>query len=127
MAYTITSNRKNTSAVIHVTSANISLTVAGNSITSNVAIDNEILTGAYITQAVWGCDGNGHIQVFRGANLVAVYDSTGQHDYAGCGIPITVYPTASLDIKFVGSANSFVVMEIQKVGNMTSTSEYFQN
>lgn len=126
MAHTILSNKKNTSAVIHFVSTNSSLIIAGNSIVSNVAISNEVLTGAYIAQAAWGCDGNGHIQVFRGANLVAVYDSTGQHEYAGCALPISLYPTANLDVKFVGSANSFVVLEIQKVGNFTSNSEYFQ-
>lgn len=126
MAHTFISNKKNTSAVIHFASSNSSLVVAGNSSVSNVAIasSDEVLTGAYITQVVWGCDGTGHIQVFRGATLVAVYDSTGQHEYAGCGMPITVGQSANLDVKFVGSANSFLLMEVQKVGNFTS--DYFQ-
>lgn len=133
MATTITSNRKNTSLVIHVSSANSgNIVVAGNSSTTNVngtatcvAIGDEVLTGAYITQAVWGCDGNGHIQVLRGANLVAVYDSTGQHEYAGCGMPLTVDAAANVVINLVGSANSFVTLELQKVGAFTS--EYQQN
>lgn len=120
MAHTILSNKKNISAVIHFVSSNSSLVVAGNSSVSNVAISDEVLTGAYITQAVWGCDGNGHIQVFRGANLVAVYDSTGQQEYAGTGMPITVGQTANLDVKFVGSANSYLLLEVQKVGSFTS-------
>ena len=124
MTHTIVSNKKNTSVVIHFASSNSNLIVAGNSSVSNVATSNEVLTGGYITQAVWGCDGIGHIQVFRGATLVAVYDSTGQHEYAGAGMPITVGQTANLDVKFVGSANSFVLLEVQKVGNLTS--EYFQ-
>lgn len=125
MAHTILSNKKNTSAVIHFASSNSSLVIAGNSSVSNVATSDEVLTGAYITQAVWGCDGTGHIQVFRGATLVAVYDSTGQQEYAGTGMPITVGQAANLDVKFVGSANAYLLMEVQKVGNFTS--DYIQN
>jgi hypothetical protein len=130
MAVTV-SNRKNTSFVLHVSAANSgNVVVSGNSITTNVAgtstciaTGNEVMTGAYITQAVWGCDGNGHIQVFRGGTLVSVYDSTGQKDYAGCGIPLNVNPTANLVVNFVGSANSYIILELQKLG---TTSEYLR-
>lgn len=124
MAISTISNKKNTSAVFHF-NASGTLTVAGNSSVSNVAISNEVLTGAYITQAVWGCDGNGHIQIKRGTTLVAVYDSTGQHEYAGTGMPITVDSANTIAVTFVGSANSFLLLEVQKIGNFTS--EYFQN
>ncbi len=132
MAVSVISNRKNTSVVLHVSSANSgNIIVTGNSTTSNiggtsacVAVSNEVLTGAYITQVVWGCDGTGHIQVLRGANLVAVYDSTGQHEYAGTGMPINMYPAANVVINLVGSANSFIAIELQKIGNFTS--EYLQ-
>lgn len=129
MAVTI-SSRKNTSFVLHVSAANTgNVVIAGNSTTTNVngtttcvAISNEVITGAYITQAVWGSDGAGSIQVFRGPTLVAVYDSTGQKDYAGCGIPLNINPTANLSVNFVGSANAYVILEMQKQG--TFTSEY---
>jgi len=132
MAVSVISNRKNTSVVLHVSSANSgNIIVTGNSTTSNiggtstcVAVSNEVLTGAYITQVVWGCDGTGHIQVLRGANLVAVYDSTGQHEYAGTGMPINMYPAANVVINLIGSANSFIAIELQKIGNFTS--EYLQ-
>lgn len=124
MAITTISNKKNTSAVYHFNSSG-TLTVAGNTSVSNVAISDEVLTGAYITQAVWGCDGTGHIQVKRGTTIVAVYDSTGQQEYAGTGMPITVGSTSNLSVEFLGSANSFLLIELQKIGNFTS--EYFQN
>jgi hypothetical protein len=124
MAVTLTSNKKNTSLVIHVSSANSgNVIIAGNSSVSNVAVTNETLTGAYITQAYWGCDGNGHVQILRGATLVAVYDSTGYKDYAGCGMPLNVNQTANLTVNFVGSSNAYVIIEMQKVG--TFTSDYF--
>lgn len=130
MAVTV-SNRKNTSFVLHVSAANSgNVVVAGNSTTTNVAgtstciaTGDEVMTGAYITQAVWGSDGAGSIQVLRGATLVAVYDSTGQKDYAGCGIPLNVNPTANLVVNFVGSSNAYCILELQKLG---TTSEYLR-
>jgi hypothetical protein len=129
MAVTI-SSRKNTSAVIHVSGANSgNIIVSGNSTTTNVngtstclAVDNEILSGAYITQIFWGNDGNSHVQVLRGSTLVGVYDSSGYYDYAGTGMPLNVNQSANLVINFVGSSNAYALVEIQKVG--TFTSEY---
>lgn len=129
MAVTV-SNRKNTSFVLHVSAANSgNVVVSGNSTTTNVAATstciaqgNEVMTGAYITQAFWGCDGTGHIQVFRGSTLVAVYDSTGQKDYAGCGMPLNVNPAANLVVNFVGSSNAYCILELQKLG---TTSDYY--
>lgn len=129
MAVTI-SNRKNTSFVLHVSAANSgNVIVSGNSTTTNVAgtstciaQGNEVMTGAYITQAFWGCDGTGTIQVLRGSTLVAVYDSTGQKDYAGCGMPLNINPTANLVVNFVGSSNAYCILELQKLG---TTSEYY--
>lgn len=125
MAHSFVSNKKNTSFVLHVYSSNSSLNIVGNSSVSSVAISNEVLTGAYITQAAWGCDGTGYVVVKRGANSVLVLDSTGQHDYAGSGMPINTFPNANISFEFVGSSNCFVVIEMQKIIGSTS-SEYFQ-
>jgi hypothetical protein len=120
MAVTIVSNRPRTSAVFHVTPANTTIVVAGNNAVSNVASSGETLTGAYITQSVWGCDPNGYIVIKRGITPVAYYDSTGQHEYAGCGMPINVLQTDNINIEFVGSANCFIMFEVQKVGPFPS-------
>jgi len=130
MAVTV-SNRKNTSFVLHVSAANSgNVVVSGNSTTTNVAgtstciaTGDEVISGAYITQVVWGSDGAGSIQVLRGSTLVAVYDSTGQKDYAGCGIPLNVNPTANLVVNFIGSSNAYCILELQKLG---TTSEYLR-
>jgi hypothetical protein len=129
MAVTI-SSRKNTSFVVHVSAANSgNIILVGNSTTTNVggtaacvAISDEILSGAYITQATWGTDGVGSIQVLRGATLAAVFDSSGQKDYAGNGIPLNINPTANLVVNFVGSSNAYCILELQKQG--TFISEY---
>lgn len=126
MAVTVISNKSRTSAVFHVTAANATIIVVGNNTVSNVASPGETLSGAYITQAVWGCDPNGYIIIKRGTIPVAFYDSTGQHEYAGCGMPINVGLAANINVEFIGSANSFVMFEVQKVGpNLTANSEYF--
>jgi hypothetical protein len=103
--------------------------LSGNSTTTNVngtstcvAIGDEIFSGAYITQAFFGTDGNGHIQVLRGSTLVATYDTSGQKDYAGCGMPLNINPTANLVINFVGTSNAYCMLELQKQG--TFISEY---
>lgn len=127
MAVTVISNKPRTSAVFHVAEANATIVVAGNNSVSNVASAGEVLTGAYITQAVWGCDGTGYIVIKRGTTPVAVYDSTGQQEYAGTGMPITVGQSANLTVEFVGSSNCYVMFEVQKIGpGLTANSEYFQ-
>jgi hypothetical protein len=127
MAVTITSNKKNTSAVIHVSAANTTIKVSGNSITTNVdatstclALGNEVLSGVYIAQAFWGLDPNGYAVIKRGATPVAIYDSTGYKDYAGCGMALTVGQTANLTVEFVGTANGYVLLEVQKAGVLPS-------
>lgn len=129
MAVTIVSNKPRTSVVVHVASGNATLRVTGNNSVSNVASAGETLTGAYITQAIWGCDPNGYIVIKRDATPVAFYDSTGQHEYAGTGMPINVgQNAANLSVEFVGSSNGFVIFELQKLGpDLTNNSEYFQN
>lgn len=120
MAVNIISNKKNASVIVHVTSSNATLVVAGNNSVSNVAISTENLSGAHISQIAWGCDGNGHIQILRGANLVAVYDSTGYVDYSGNGLALTTHKEANITINFVGSANGYCLFELQKYGTFIS-------
>lgn len=124
MAYTITSNKKNTSLVMHISAANVNLKVAGAVGTSNLAMSDETLTGAYIAQAFWGNDGNSHIQILRDSTLVAVLDSTGYKDFAGSGMPLSVGQTANLVVNFVGSSNAYCILELQKTG--TFVSDYFK-
>lgn len=130
MAVTITSNKKGTSATIHVTNANTTLNMAGNSTISAIALGGEILTGAYITQVYFGHDGStadGGMAIYRGANLVAAYDTSSYFDYAGAGMALTVDQTANLGIRFIGTNNAYCFLEVQKVGYLTANSEYFQN
>jgi len=130
MAVTITSNKKGTAASIHISNANATLTIAGNSTVSAIAIGNEELTGAYITQLYFGHDGSaadGGLAVYRGANLVMAVDTSTYVDFAGTGMALTVDQSANLGIKFIGTNNAYCFLEVQKVGNLTANSQYFQN
>lgn len=128
MAVTITSNKKNTAATIHVANANASLVIAGNSSVSSIATGDEVLTGAYITQVFFGrSSADGGVAIYRGANLVAAYDTSCFMDYAGTGMALTVDQAATLEIKFVGTNAAYCMLEVQKVGKLTANSVYFQN
>lgn len=122
MAVNVISNKKNASVTLHVASANATLVVAGNTSVSNVAISDETLTGATISQIAWGTDGNGSIQILRGSNVVSVHDTSGYIDYAGNGMALNIYPAANLTVNFVDTTNAYCIIELQKIGS--GSSEY---
>lgn len=112
-------NRKNTSAVIHLT-ANATITVAGNSSTSGIATSNELISGCTIVQAFSGTGNGAYWVVKRGANTVAVFDSTGYYDYAGTGMTINVDTGATIVAELVGGTDGYLMLEVQKIGTFTT-------
>lgn len=123
MTVTVSSNKKFYSAQVHI-NANASIVVAGAAGVSNVAIDTEVITGGTISQALWGID-SGSIQVKRNGALVAVYTGTGTINYAAQSLPLSVGQASNVDVTFVGSANGYLVLEIQKIVPPTG-SDYFK-
>lgn len=118
MSYRILSNKENGAVTIHFNAAN-TMTIAGNTTNgSNVAKGSETLTGGYISQAFWGTDGSGTIQLRRGGTLVAIFDSTGYKDYAGSGMPLSANSDQTIAVTFVGSANAYLMLEVQKTGTI---------
>lgn len=125
MTTTVTSNKLGTSAQVHL-NATDSVVVAGNSAVSDIASGNEVLTGAAITQVFYGSDA-GSIQIARGGAIVAVLTGTGHVDYAAAGLSIGVNQAANVDVTFVGTANGYVLVELQKIGtNLNANNVYFQ-
>lgn len=120
MAYTVLSNKKNTKATLHFTPANTTVIVAGNNSVSNVAITDEVLSGANINQLYWGTDA-GSIQILRGANTVAVLTGTGHADYINTGIALSKDQAANVVVNFVGTANAYLIVDLQKVGTFITT------
>ena len=127
MAYRIQANRKNLSFTVHMTANSGDIIVAGNNSVSNVAVGDEVLTGAYITQVWFGSPSgaNAYWTISRGANTVAVLDSTAYIDYAGCGNPITLDSTANVSATLTGSETGYLIIEMQKEGEFVT--EYLQN
>lgn len=106
-------NKKGLSAVIHLT-ANATVNITGNSTVSAIAIGDEVVNGAVITQVWYGSEG--HWVVKKGSNTVAVFDSTGYTDFAGCGITLNVDSTApTLTAELNNTGNGFIIIELTKV------------
>ena len=119
MAGTILHNRKYKSVVLHATS-NTTWVIAGNNSVSNVAIDDEIITGGSIKQ-VWCGSSSGNASywsVSRGSNVVCVLDSTAWMDYAGNGCSITKDEAGTLVVNLHNGADNsgYIMIEIQKNG-----------
>lgn len=134
MAFRIIKNRKNLSAHVLFTS-NSTLTIAGNSSTSDIATGDEVITGCSITRAWCGSSsGNGAFwEVKRGANTVAVLDSTAFMDYAGNGVTLDLDNTATLVANINGTVlNATLILELKKISNgvsgpiPTANSDYFK-
>ena len=120
MSYRILNNKRGTSAHVLFT-ANSTITIAGNSITSAIAIDNEELTGASILRAWCGSSsGNGAFwTVRRGANNtpVFVFDSTAFMDFVGNGITINLDTAATLSANINGgNLTGSLILELKKIG-----------
>lgn len=120
----IVANRKNLSTTLHFT-ANDTVTIAGNTTTSEIAMGDEVVTGGSITQVWFGSPGStsGYWTIKRGANTVAVLDSTGYIDFAGCGNSLGLDQSANLTVELTGGVG-YLVVEITKSGEFTS--DYFQ-
>lgn len=98
------------------------ITIAGNNSVSNVATADETVNAAYITQIFFGSASaiDGYWLVKRGANTVAMLDSTGWHDYAGNGAALRLDETADLTAELVGTAPGFLVIEMQKKSDIAN-------
>ncbi len=123
MASSILHNRKNLSVTVHCTS-NATFVIAGNTTVSNVAIGDEVLTGASIKQA-WYSSSSGNTAywtVKRGANTVLVLDSTGWMDFAGNGNLLNKDASANLVLQLVNAADDegFLMIELQKEGTQAT-------
>lgn len=113
----ITANRKNLSTTILFT-GNSTVTIAGNSTTSDIATGDEVITGATITQ-LWVGSPSGNSSYWtikRGANTVAIWDSSGYFDYAGNGNALTIDKTGSLVVELTTGPGTLMI-ELQKEGN----------
>ncbi len=113
----IISNKERASVVLHFTANAAGIVIVGNTSSSNIAKDNEIVRGAAINQTIFGSPSGGYWVVKRGANTVLVLDSTAAIDYAGNGMAINQYPTADLSVELVDATTGFLMIELQKINS----------
>jgi hypothetical protein len=117
-------NRRGASAVVHVV-ANTTVVITGNSSTSNIAFGGgntqieETVTNGYISQVWWGAQPSGYWTVARGSNTYLVLNNSGHMDFAGQGAAITADSTANAVLTLNGTANGFIMVEFQKLPNIT--------
>lgn len=121
MAYRVIQNRKNLSATVLFT-ANAEITVVGNTSVSVIATGDEDIAAVNINHAWFGSpSGDGaYWELKRGANTIAVFDSTAFLDFAGVGTALNVDDTATISVTLNGSSKGFLLLELQKKGQFNS-------
>ena len=115
MAFRLNTNKKNGPATVIFTTSD-TLTVAGGVGTSDLAIDDEILTGATISRAWTGCADGGSWTIKRGANTVFVISTTSFVDFAGNGTSIVLDSDADIVVEFDGTGEATLMLELKKIG-----------
>lgn len=117
MAYRIITNSKYQATTILITS-NSTITVYGNSSASNVAVDDEMVTGASIAQMWFGSpSGNAaYWEIKRGSNTVFVADSTAYLDFRGNGKAIDLDANATLVATLNNATAGTLIIELRKQG-----------
>lgn len=114
----INTNQGMKRVVLHF-SATGSVNISGNSSTSDVALSNEVLTGAYIRKVWWGTDAAGASwTVKRGGNTVLILNTSGQMDFSEAGATITGNSAANVSCTLAGG-NGFIMLELSKTGVFT--------
>jgi hypothetical protein len=106
-------NKKGLSSVIHLT-ANATITVAGATGVSDIAVGDEVITGCSIKQ-IWFGSNNGHWEVKRGANVAAILNNTGHMDFISHGITLNKDTTATLSANLNSTGVGFIVIEVSKI------------
>lgn len=112
----INTNQGMKRVVLHFT-ANGSANIVGNSSQSDVAMSNEVLTGAYIRRVWWGADTGSWI-VKRGGNTVLVLSGTNSMDFAEAGAAITGNSAANVSVTLT-AGNGFIMLDLSKIGTFT--------
>jgi hypothetical protein len=95
--------------------ANATITVAGNTTTSNIAhaADGADVVGAWITKLIWTTDAR--IDIKRGANTVVVIPpGTGTWDLREYAASITDDATATFVVTTAAAANCTLIVELTK-------------
>lgn len=114
MAYRIINNKKYGTVSLLFTS-NDSVTIVGNSSSSNVAISDENLAGGSITQIWCGSANSGYWTIKRGSNTVFVAtESSSYTDFRGNGVALNIDSTGTLEANLTGTVGTLII-EVKKI------------
>lgn len=116
----VVTKKAGSTAVLHFT-ANGTANLVGNSTTSDIAVDNEVISKSSIRKVWAGCEDGAHWVVSRGSNVVAVFGTTLYMDFAGGGTALTLDPTDDLTVTLNNGANGFIMIEVSKESNLSGT------
>lgn len=121
---TVMINKQGGRTVLHFT-ANGSANLVGNSTTSDIALGDEVINSASITQIWYGvAPVSGSVQsywnVARGSNTVAILSGTDRVDYAGHGASLILDNTGNISVTLNNTAIGYIMIEIAKQGNKGS-------
>lgn len=115
--FKIVTNQKFRAATLLFTGDN-TVTLVGNSSTSDIALEGEEILGATITRVWSGNAGDSWWDVRRGANTVYVATTSAFMDFAGNGCAITLDQTADLSVNLndlPADGKGTIMIEIRKV------------
>ncbi len=114
MAYRVLRNARNGFIALNCVGNTGNVIVVGNNTVSNIATQDEVVSGAGIRSVTWATDAN--IQISRGANVVMILTQS------GCEIlprALTLDPAANLVVSST-SANSWLMIELNKLYSNSS-------
>ena len=112
MAGRVIANRKNVSITVHAT-ANTTWQMS-----DFTGVGETNVTAVAIKQVWFGSPqsiANTYWTISRGANTVAILDSTGYMDYAGNGNMLNLDSTANVTVTLNGSTVGYIMLELQKL------------
>jgi hypothetical protein len=122
LPYNILSNKRNGRAVIHCVANSGNVIITGNTSASNIAVQDEFITGAAIRGVKWSSANNGTITISRQANVVLSLNYSGSLDFTEQS-SVSLFPAANLVISIL-DGNSFVTVEVSKQFSNGTISEY---
>lgn len=110
----VISNKLGQSATIH-SIATETITVSGNTSSSNLALAGETVVSANIRK-VWV---GGPATISRGANIVFTSTQSGYFDFSSTGTSLNMYNTAPITLTVTGS--NFAMIEVSKLSNKSGS------
>lgn len=110
-------NNTGSRAVVHFT-ATETVVLVGNTSTSAICEAGETINGATVTSASWGTSNGASWTISRGANVVAVFNNSGDTMFGSS--TLTLDPTANLTVTLAGGTGH-LILDIRKMATVANS------